>query len=149
MREHIFRGKNLYGDEWIEGDLLTHGIGFDYAIRISDKKSKDHGFVFAVNPDTTCEFTGQSDKNDEPIFEGSIVRILYTDWPSKPDDDPRTLDEYLHDIAEVGVVVWGEKDCGFFVQIGNTLCSLVPGLYGYIEVIGNRFDNPELLENKK
>jgi uncharacterized phage protein (TIGR01671 family) len=95
------------------------------------------------------QFTGIQDKNNKCIYEGDIVRILYTDWPSKSDDDPRTLEQYLIDISITGKIVFEENgwalsyyskkydDWGF--------SSLDYGKHGFIEIIGNIYENPELI----
>lgn len=96
------------------------------------------------------QFTGLKDKNNVEIYEGDICRILYTDWISKSDNDPRTLEQYLIDIASIGRVIY--IDCGFVIDLGEDKYgyriygSLDPGTHGYIEKIGNIHQNPELLK---
>jgi uncharacterized phage protein (TIGR01671 family) len=95
--------------------------------------------------------TGLTDKNGTEIYEGDIVRILYTDWCSKSENDPRTLEQYLIDIANIGEVVF-EKDC-FCVKTYSkkyddyNFSSLFAGKHGYVEVVGNVFQNANLLQN--
>jgi uncharacterized phage protein (TIGR01671 family) len=97
------------------------------------------------------QFTGLTDKNGNEIYEGDIVRILYTDWCSKSENDPRTLEQYLIDIANIGEVVF-EKDC-FCVKTYSkkyddyNFSSLFAGKYGYVEVIGNICQNANLLQD--
>jgi hypothetical protein len=63
---------------------------------------------------------------------------------SKPEDDPRALSDYLYDIASVGVVEY--SNCEFGIKMYNdSLNSIHCGKYGFIQVIGNVFDNPEFL----
>lgn len=95
---------------------------------------------FPLSP--SDEYINIDDKNDRKIYTNDIVRILYTDWPSKNDSDPRTLKEYLRDIAHVGKVVFNPY-YGYRVEdIGGMNC----GEHGYIELIGNIYENPELLK---
>lgn len=91
------------------------------------------------------QFTGLLDKTGKEIYEGDIVRILYTDWPSKSDSNPRTLQQYLTDIAKVKVVIWSYN--GFYVShaLNGYAESMEYGKYGYIEIIGNIYQHPNLL----
>ena len=58
-----------------------------------------------VGRDVTLEFsTGLVDKNGKEEFEGDVVKILYTDWPSQPFEDPRSIEQYKLDISRVAVV---------------------------------------------
>jgi uncharacterized phage protein (TIGR01671 family) len=106
--------------------------------------------VLALSQCILQQFTGLNDKNGTKIFDGDVVRILYTDWASKSNDDPRTLEEYLTDISKIGVVgfndnawelkMYSKKYDDYFYN------SISPGTHGRIEVIGNIHDNPELLK---
>lgn len=95
------------------------------------------------------QFTGLYDKNKKPIYEGDIVRILYTDWTSKSESDERTLQQYLIDIAKIGVIEFNEDR--FCVKTESkkysdfNYSSIFAGQHGYIEVIGNIHENAELI----
>jgi uncharacterized phage protein (TIGR01671 family) len=92
------------------------------------------------------QYTGLNDRHGTEIYEGDIVRILYSDWASKSDKDSRTLEQYLTDIAEVKVVIWEFN--GFYVsnEVDGYAESMSYGKHGYIEVIGNIYQNAELLK---
>lgn len=95
------------------------------------------------------QFTGLKDKNGKEIYESDIVRILYTDWSSKSDSDPRTIEQYLIDISHVGQVVFNDNSWEVkkhSIKYNDFVFSSINhGKYGFIEVIGNIYENPELL----
>lgn len=96
------------------------------------------------------QFTGLKDKLRNEIYEGDIVRILYTDWGSKPESDPRTLDKYLEDIASIGIVEFNNSSWEVFFksekdEYFDEYSSIYPGKYGYIEVIGNIHEHKHLI----
>jgi len=95
------------------------------------------------------QFTGMKDRNGVEIYEGDICRILYTDWPSNTDPDI-TIEDYLISISQVGTIVYSAPS--FYISLYDdrrycewTNCSLHYGTHGRIEVLGNIFENKDLL----
>lgn len=78
--------------------------------------------------------TGMEDKNGVEIFEGDIVKVSNHPFQKKEDSAGIEIDgNYL--------INWSEHSLTWLA--GDLLLyQLKP----YIEVIGNRFENPELLE---
>lgn len=154
MREILFRGKDKDDGNWYEGYYLQlHDTTYcclpsdnvEEANRLN-KENEHHYIVFEqmtdwelpnkhlkadVLPETVCQYTGLTDKNGRKIFEGDIVRYL--------------------EIGAFGKVVWYEGDyIGFAVDdIDDSFQQYDKDLFGKVEVIGNIFDNPELLKGDK
>lgn len=135
MREILFRGKDMFG-KWIQGDLLQY-LG-SRILHIAQNYTGAGGQE--VVPETVGQYTGITDDNGKKIFEGDILKVVNNKYKKT----------YI------------TKVCTYF----NTLCVNPNGKYyeftpiGFenaiwddesyeIEVIGNIYDNPELLEVEK
>ena len=126
MREILFRGKrNGYAEQrdrdWLEGSLSVGDNG-GYEICYGTPRIR---ITYSVIPVTVGQFTGLLDKNGKKIFEGDIVDIL-------------TENE------KIGVVAY--EDGGFLVNADGFCVDFHSNINGTdLEVIGNIYDNPELL----
>lgn len=128
MREILFRGKR-YNGKWI----------YDSEIYIRDGDgiwlSDDDLNVVRVQEDTVGQYTGMKDKNGEKIFEGDIVKYSTT--------------------CEIFTVAWHGSFAEFVIselQKPNKATRGSKDMYlvnRYCEVIGNIYDNPELLEGEE
>ena len=150
-REILFRGKVAdEPDEWVQGYLRDADTIFQ---QTRHKKSKccDYGF-FSVKPETVGQYTGLTDKNGTKIFEGDI--ILSQEFRDKP------YAKKYKSKRLVGVVEYYELkhnnsiqvyDCGYRVKFinGEERSFYNNGAWSDFydcEVIGNIYDNHELLE---
>lgn len=104
---------------------------------------------FAICDHTLMRYTTLNDKDEKPVFEGDIVRILYTDWCSQsPEKNGRysmSLEDYKDSISNVGKIVF--LDCKFCIQfnVDGYANSIHCGTHGQIKVIGNVHENPGLI----
>lgn len=136
MREILFRGKDFSGvinHYWCFGSLDT--IENDRTIIIySDRFGNKCRII--VDPSTIGEYTGLKDKHGKMIFEGDIVK--YTQKY-----------ELSGNVVMVGTVKWSECYAGWCVtNFTNGLADrFLTNAQCRIEVIGNKFDNPELLRS--
>lgn len=139
MRENIglYRGKRKDNGEWVEGAYYKQTLYYGdpcekhYIITSTESLDYDQAFeYYEVDPETVGQYIGGiPDKNGTKIFEGDILntsnsncRIWYVDY----------------------------KNTAFCANQGNANYSCVLDefmQYSSVEVIGNRFDNPELLQN--
>lgn len=81
-------------------------------------------------------FTGLMDKNGKEIFEGDIVKCT----------DGADEISYLNSDTGIGVISF-LCGCWYIDKINNELFTI--DQEGYVEVIGNIYENPELLEQTK
>jgi len=129
-RQIKFRAWDKKYKAWIKGFAIwTNGV-------ISDDGEK----VF-------MQYTGLKDKNGKEIYEGDIVKVLQTDWASKDMNDTQTLEEYLDSKTEKYVVKFIAPNFHMLHEgVEDHLHYLSWGQHGYCEIIGNIYENPELLK---
>lgn len=126
MREYLFRGKMIANGKWSEGNLLVTKQGCCIT-----PDATVLGSYGAVDPETVGQYTGLTDKNGTKIFEGDIVKYGDT----------------VHN-----VVFEQRNGTAYFGLVYSTFETLSFGYYQdlkQIEVIGNIYDNPELLGDEK
>ena len=127
-REILFKAKRIDNGEWVEGSLLqTTAVSLKSFIVPSacytfDKW--DWAEWLHVDTDTICQWTGLCDKNGNKIWENDVVYIPYA----------RLEDSYCRVVFKFGQFI-GELADTAYDSIQNRKA----------EVIGNIFDNPELL----
>lgn len=141
MREIEFRGKSKFKNTWVYGKLLNH----KRIITQSDDETEEMpcfdmcDYQEEVCENTIGQYTGLKDKNSKKIFEGDIVIFNHN----------RKLPNY---ISVPEVVKYHQGDCAFQgypygIQIttGGAGKLLQPDMMSECEVIGNIYDNPELV----
>ena len=154
MREILFRGKEKESGKWIYGDLrhISDGHG-GYILCIVDNTNGRNNDVTGVEvvPKTVGQYTGLTDKNGVKIFEGDIIESVSRLVNSV--GTPTGGTDISRYIIEWGEHKWVKKR--FFCNTGDYWKKnnvLPEDLYPYTasrycEVIGNIYDNSELLED--
>ena len=122
----LFRAKRKDNGEWTEGFLLKRWDGL-WIFSIDEK------FADLIIPSSLCQCTGLKDKNGKLIWENDIIECK---------DGKHNFQTQIE---------WDAYCAGFIFQDTETsavgLDAITEnGLYSESKVVGNIFDNPELLE---
>ena len=131
MREILFRGKRTDNGKWVYGLLCR--VGDTYA----NIRRMDTEVLYSVLTNTIGQSTGLTDKNGKKIFEGDIIHLEY----SQVFFGGMYFGEYT---AEVSY-----KEGCFITDGINNGDEIETPLSGFnndeVEIIGNIYDNPELV----
>lgn len=126
MRMIKFRAKRVNGGEWVKSMTISYGT----------IKRKMYNVFFEVEPnkwvgvipETVCQFSEITDKNGNSIFEHDLILIHESESSYQ-----FTVKVLFHK----GMFCYKNKACGFTpLWYVSDRC----------EVIGNAFDNPELMK---
>ncbi len=140
MRELLFRAKRRDNREWVEG-LPSYGpdgkiTELECLKKASGEEIPEIEYI-EIDPGSICQYTGLTDKNGRRIFEGDVVS---------------------DGIENLFKVTYSEVFQFHFICISSKhhkdLTGGISDLYTLhknykLEVVGNIFDNPELLEGEQ
>lgn len=113
-REILFKAKRKDNGEWVEGYYMPRPNSFgkpQYYIVLSSG-----ALWYEIDPDTLCQYTGLTDKNDKKIWENDL------------------LGHKLNRVEFLNGTYCINGDRSLFFEANTN------------EVIGNIFDNQEMLE---
>ena len=151
MREILFRAKTTE-NEWVQGDLIHEPLLEDAPCRISYQYQSGLFVVThteEVLPETVGQYTGVKDKNGKKIFEGDIVEVFHEEFEtfsegSEDDNTLRFFEELTRELHVKGKVFFNHGSFDIEDNAGNF------ELWGFgedeIQIIGNVYDNPEILK---
>ena len=128
-REIKFRGKRIDTGKWVYGSLLQWKDG-DATICANESENNNVLIKHDVNPDTVGQYTGLKDRNGTDVWEGDLLRtpegdIMVAEWI-----DAKIITRCVRP---------------YNPRYKNSLTFAYP----VSVVVGNIYDNPELLEEGK
>lgn len=140
MREILFKGKRLDNGEWVVGfhfcmvhDNSVHHFIIPLGADLNPG-TKIERIQVKVDPDTVCQYIGLTDKYSRRIYEGDIIRYK----------------NEITGLEEVVEIKYNESYAGFCrilkSEMGLQYLSIGKEIASSCEVIGNTFDNPELVK---
>lgn len=126
MREYRFRGKRIENGEWVYGSLISDRYIVGNVLEWNDEYFNTEWWA-AVDPSTVGQYTGIKDKNGKEIYEGDILSNgSHVDW----------------------IVVY--EEAAFKVKFPDPIKTdryyLNRGMAEIREIIGNIYENPEILD---
>ena len=166
MREMIWRGKEIKTGQWVCGDgIILDQFPCNSKIYMYSKLEKSFVWVEVDNA-TIGEYTGLKDKNGKKIYEGDIIMTFLPEinfkkygvvefiegsfkitwkikfWGQKFVISKKNDEWEIKEIKETEKIVKWEK------KIANEQVNLYVEA-DKCEVIGNIYENPELLKGGK
>ena len=115
---YLSKAKRVDNGKWVVWNIFSGLYGVD------------------IDKSTICQCTGLKDKNGKLIWENDIVGF----W------DTYSTENGQAEMDCIGKVVWDDETISF--QVTNRLSAESYEVLDECSVIGNIFDNPELVESE-
>ena len=122
-RDIVFRGKSKSTGEWVEGSLIGNDVIVGKIVEFEEDYFCTE-FWYKVDPETVGQFTGMTDKKGKKLFEGDV---------------------YSMGEKNILYVVIFDKSQFIGKQVGNRSLAGLEYWKSDIGIVGNVYDNPELL----
>ena len=132
---YLFKAKRVDNGGWAVGYIARYGHTGKEKCYIIPSYASDL-YSFLIDENTICQCTGLKDKNGNLIWENDIVGF----W------DTYSTENGQAEMDCIGKVVWDDETISF--QVTNRLSAESYEVLDECSVIGNIFDNPELLESE-
>lgn len=137
---YLFKAKRIDNGEWVKGSLIVLDSDSGYVFITEEYISAStlpvrnliYNHTHLVDKETICQCTGLRDKNGNLIYEHDIAKAKYSDG--------------FEEITEVAYSKNGYSPYLNEYECEGCCCRCE---VTEIEVIGNIFDNPELLESEE
>lgn len=154
MREVLFRAKRISDDKWIEGYYVDQYNAPQ--IYIPGGAVGEYYFDrYHIDTSTLCQFTGLCDKNGRKIWENDIVAFKHEKFVFDDGLEPweRTCLPNKKEYRRNYVVEFCNTPTNYGLRFRNGsiwfMVHRMTVVMHDVEVIGNVFDNPELLEKAR
>ena len=143
----LFRDRRTDNGEWIDGALICLDDG-ETRIATSCLTGDDPNLLlmcaYEADPNTIGEFTGLLDKDNNKIFEGDI--LLFGDKRVVVYWDGERFSWMAKKVFEYPYRKFPDYDDWDYIDLG-WIASEIPCLGKMTtQIVGNIYDNPELLE---
>jgi uncharacterized phage protein (TIGR01671 family) len=141
MQQYLFRGKRVDNGEWVTGCLVSTSpdeafilLGVTGHIKRGDYEC----YMVEVRPETVGQFTGLKDQNGINIYNGDILKAFTPSVPCYEVFYCRSSYRLRYKLKSNEFYDWGPLFRMEEIMHEGRL-KMFP------EIIGNRFDNPELI----
>jgi|APEBP8051073302_1049394.scaffolds.fasta_scaffold02460_3 uncharacterized phage protein (TIGR01671 family) len=139
-----FRGKSVGSTNWFYGYYLQTKAGEAFI------RSTENFETYWVLEETLGQFTGLHDKNGKEVYEGDILRFPpKNDWEN---NNYSCFEVFFHDgdgNSDYNIGYSMSRMHNHGAICGGYIPAFKPKTVKQMAVIGNIYDNPELLEINK
>lgn len=142
MRDIKFRGKPTQNntsyfddDDWVYGSLTIQKDKYYIVLEVIENIKRDDYAVYMIEviPETIGQYTGLKDKNGKEIYEGDIINFDY-------------IKERNYEIVFEDGTYWIRDKDNQYISLHEVVEICKRPNNWKVEVIGNIYDNSELLE---
>lgn len=145
---YLFKAKRADNGEWVEGYYLSDNRpnGSHFIVCYCKYEEK----TYEIDPSTICQCTGLKDRHGNLIFENDLMDGFIYPYLSGLDSEHDYFAEvcWCDDITGFGICTHKYKNSDVRGSADGDVDLIEDFDSSKWEVIGNIFDNPELLESE-